>query len=174
MHAGKLRPNYRRWRARSHAVPSERRRIGASMIARAGAARAGSLLPVLVVAVAVAVASSSWSPDPLLDTIIFGNTASEAAHQLEAIGVDASPRRSDTCRSPCRTAATCRSGWPISQPSVTFRMKVDPAKQTYLTVKFDGSAASVRYAAFLAQRYWRYSNYSFIPSFCSAVSSTKS
>ena len=103
--------------------------------------------------VAAAVASS-WSPEPLLDMLIFGNQTSEAAHQLDASGMDAaSPGRGGTCRSPCQNAATCRSGWPTSQPSVTFRMKVDPAKQTYLTVKFDGSAVSVSFRQPAAHTY---------------------
>lgn len=110
------------------------------MIMRPVAADAGLLL------IVAAAATSSWSPEPLLDTLIFGNHTSEAVHKLDASGMDAAaPDRGGTCRSPCRNAATCRSGWPTNQPSITFRMKVDPAKQTYLTVKFDGSAVSVSF-----------------------------
>ena len=85
------------------------------------------------------------SASPLLDTLLFGDASSEAAHRLNASGVDAVPKSAgktgQPCRSPCASAASCRSGWP-SESFLSFRMAVDPSAQTYLTVKFDGSETS--------------------------------
>ena len=131
-------------------LATSRRRCGSS----AGPPPVASMPVVAAYSLVAAAVASSWSPEPLLDMLIFGNQTSEAAHQLDASGMDAaSPGRGGTCRSPCQNAATCRSGWPTSQPSVTFRMKVDPAKQSYLTVKFDGSAVSVSFRQPAAHTY---------------------
>eukprot|EP01043_Picozoa_sp_COSAG02_P010951 COSAG02_NODE_396_length_23126_cov_282.150258_24_plen_125_part_00 len=83
-------------------------------------------------------------PSPLLDVIVFGNGSSEAAHYLNASGMDATQRGDGTPRrSPCRNPASCRSGWP-SESAVAFSMRVDPDVQNYFTVKFDGSEKSVQ------------------------------
>ena len=80
----------------------------------------------------------------LLDMIVFGDSHSEAAHQLSARGVDAATRPDGTpYRAACRDPASCRSGWP-SEAAVTFRVAVDPDAQNYFTAKFDGSQKSVR------------------------------
>ncbi len=83
------------------------------------------------------------SGSPLLDVIVFGNGSSEAAHHLNASGMDATQRDDGTPRrSPCRNPASCRSGW-SSEPAVIFNMRVEPDVQNYFTVKFDGSEKSV-------------------------------
>ena len=76
----------------------------------------------------------------MLDTVVFGQAASEASHGLAASGVDVAVARGQPCRTPCLKPASCRSGWPSGGAAhLAFRMKVDPAAQNYLTVKFDGS-----------------------------------
>lgn len=90
-------------------------------------------------------AGPAASPSPhLLDVIVFGNGNSEAAHDLNASGMDATQRGDGTPRrSQCRRPSSCRSGW-SSESVVTFHMRVDPDVQNYFTVKFDGSEKSVR------------------------------
>ena len=108
----------------------------------------------MMLALLAAMASASVSPPlplppppPLLDTLTFGDAASERAHQLAASGVDAAKSKTtggQPCRSPCTAPSSCRSGWPsdAATASLRFTMAVDPAAQTYLTVKFDGSETS--------------------------------
>ena len=86
--------------------------------------------------------------EAMLDTVIFGNAASEVAHKLVASGVDVSTKRGQPCRTPCSQPSSCHSGWP-SEAALTFRMKVDPSKQNYLTVKFDGSETTATTAVTL-------------------------
>ena len=72
----------------------------------------------------------------MLDTILFGQTSSEHEHSLVASGVDSAVVHGQPCRTPHKATP------PGSMAALTFRMKVDPAGQNYLTVKFDGSEAT--------------------------------
>ena len=69
--------------------------------------------------------------DELLDTVVFGDAVSEAAHQLRATSSNASSR--------CAQGLPCRRGG--AGASLKFRLAVstEPQVQNYITVRFDGS-----------------------------------
>ena len=67
--------------------------------------------------------------DELLDTVVFGDAVSEAAHELRATSSNASSR--------CAQGLPCRRGG--AGASLKFRLAVEPQAQNFITVKFDGS-----------------------------------
>ena len=63
--------------------------------------------------------------DELLDTVVFGDAVSEAAHQLRASSSNASSR--------CAQGLPCRRGG--AGASLKFRLAVEPQAQNYITVR---------------------------------------
>ena len=90
------------------------------------------VLPVLMLVVCLATAGAAAPPPAFLDSVMFGDRASEAAHGLA---------ESNTTAANEALGQTCRRISP--EGSLAFEFKCDPERQNYLTVKFWGSDGDV-------------------------------
>jgi hypothetical protein len=97
-----------------------------------------SLFPLAAIAWTVLGAASAAPSSHFTDTLVFGDAASEQAHGVVATGSDvvAGGLGALARRLLPQTPATWQGG------TVSFRLKVDPAKRNYVTSKFWGGEAN--------------------------------